>query len=87
MSLSFHKVRGLLQVGIYIFLHSNLSLIPEILICLICLRTMIHANMKQEEETKVKGTVQWELRWVKIGINRSIMMSSLAASEYPKMCG
>ncbi len=26
----------------------------------------------------IKGTVQWELRWVKIGINRSILMYSFA---------
>jgi len=26
----------------------------------------------------LKGTVQWELRWVKIGINRSIMIYSFA---------
>jgi hypothetical protein len=33
----------------------------------------------------LKGTVQWELRWVKIGINRSIMMSSLAF-KCPLLC-
>ncbi len=27
---------------------------------------------------RLKGTVQWELRWVKIGINRSIMIYSFA---------
>jgi hypothetical protein len=34
---------------------------------------------------ELKGTVQWELRWVKIGINRSIMMSSLAG-KCPILC-
>jgi hypothetical protein len=33
----------------------------------------------------IKGTVQWELRWVKIGINRFIMMYSLA-SKFPLPC-
>ncbi len=40
--------------------------------------------MKKNQKRKIswhcpfKGTVQWELRWVKIGINRSIMIYSFA---------
>ena len=36
-------------------------------------------------DPNIKGTVQWKLRWVKIGINRSIMMSSLAG-KFPLLC-
>jgi hypothetical protein len=28
----------------------------------------------------IKGTVQWELRWVKIGISQSILMYSFAGN-------
>ncbi len=41
----------------------------------IMLFTMTKQNMYL---SIIKGTVQWELSWVKIGVNRSIMIFSFA---------
>ncbi len=47
--------------------------------------TAAHSHSCSHPEALLKGTVQWELRWVKIGINRSIMMFSLAG-KCPIFC-